>query len=223
MSSNIAQTTSTDRIPQQFRAVILDYGRVLCHGPYPHELKRMADLLGLTEGQFWAAFEKYRPAYDEGCSCEDFWNNMAQGSGTQLRPEQISQLSNWDVEMWTHFDQPMLDWAHKLQQAGYKTALLSNAPLEFAQYMRANVPWMKAFNASIFSAEVKVIKPGAGIFRRCLQQLGVDAHEALFVDDVPVNVEGARVAGLSAVLFSSISQLADELDALGFQPLPELA
>ncbi len=223
MSSSTAQTTSVQRIPQQFRAVILDYGRVLCHSPYPDEIKRMADLLGLSEQQFWAAFEKYRPAYDEGCSYRDFWNNMARGTGVQLSAADMAQLVKWDVEMWIHFDQSMLDWMKVIQAAGYKTALLSNAPIEFAEYMRANVEWLKTFDVSIFSAEIRLIKPGPGIFRRCLQELGVEAQEALFIDDVAANVEGARAAGLAAVGFSSMAQLAGDLETLGFQPLPEFS
>ncbi len=222
MSSTTAQATSEQSIPRQFRAIILDYGRVLAYSPSFAAIERFCGVFGWNEQQFWNAFATYRDAYDEGvCSSQEFWQNMGRGTGAQLTDEIITNLRAWDVEMWTCLDQSMLNWVKSLQEAGYKIALLSNAPLDFAVYARKHLAWLKSFDATIFSAEIGLVKPGAAIFQLCLKQLGVEPQQALFIDDLAVNVEGARAAGLTAIKFSSPSQLAADLSQMGFDPLPE--
>ena len=46
------------------------------------------------------------------------------------------------------------------------------------------------------------MKPQAEIYLHCCRELGVDPAKALFLDDRPENVEGARVAGLQAEVYS---------------------
>jgi putative hydrolase of the HAD superfamily len=55
------------------------------------------------------------------------------------------------------------------------------------------------FGSSIYaSAQFKVAKPDPECFRLCLSKLQVAPGTALFVDDLPENVAGAREAGLFA-------------------------
>ena len=45
-------------------------------------------------------------------------------------------------------------------------------------------------------------KPNPRIYRLACERLGVEPAECLFVDDQPAFVEGARAAGLDAVLIA---------------------
>lgn len=51
------------------------------------------------------------------------------------------------------------------------------------------------------AAVIGVAKPDPLAYRIAVDSMGVDALDVVFIDDLPVNVEGARAAGLRAVHF----------------------
>jgi putative hydrolase of the HAD superfamily len=65
-------------------------------------------------------------------------------------------------------------------------------------------------------------KPQAEIFEYCLKKLDVKASEAIFIDDRGDNIEAALRLGIAGICAPSTHALVDLLDAVGFQPLPEL-
>jgi putative hydrolase of the HAD superfamily len=65
------------------------------------------------------------------------------------------------------------------------------------------------------SAEFGARKPEAEVYRSCLERIGVAPGAALFVDDSPVNVAGARAAGLHGHDYVDPPAFAAELRRLG--------
>ena len=67
------------------------------------------------------------------------------------------------------------------------------------------------FDTIIISAEVGVVKPSARIYEIALEQAKVNANEAVFVDDMPVNIEACEKVGIKGMLFkypqASLNQL----------------
>ncbi|WP_405938272.1 HAD-IA family hydrolase [Streptomyces sp. NBC_00726] len=57
------------------------------------------------------------------------------------------------------------------------------------------------------SSRVRIAKPDAGIYEIAAARAGVPAHRCAFVDDSRANVEAARRAGMTAVLYRDISDL----------------
>jgi putative hydrolase of the HAD superfamily len=96
----------------------------------------------------------------------------------------------------------------------YKTALISNA-WDGLRDLLVNL-WHidDAFDVMTVSAEEKVMKPDARIFHATLDRLGVQAAEAIFLDDFKVNVEAANALGLKGVHFRSSEQAQREIRAL---------
>jgi FMN phosphatase YigB (HAD superfamily) len=82
---------------------------------------------------------------------------------------------------------------------------------------------MENFVFKTFSSEVGMIKPDPAIYEHTLHGLGISASESLFVDDREINIQAARALGMHAIQFSSISQLKDDLEAMGFPILPPVA
>ena len=68
-----------------------------------------------------------------------------------------------------------------------------------------------AFDTIVISSEVGVMKPDLKIYRLALGQLKVEPAEAVFVDDMPPNVEAARLLGMQAIRFQSPEQILAEL------------
>jgi putative hydrolase of the HAD superfamily len=71
--------------------------------------------------------------------------------------------------------------------------------------------------AIVCSGQLRQCKPDPAAYRTCLARLGEAAPEkVLFVDDNADNVEGARVAGLDALLYTDIVALRGALRERGF-------
>jgi putative hydrolase of the HAD superfamily len=112
----------------------------------------------------------------------------------------------------------MVERLAALKAQGFKTALLTNNVLEWRELWRAKLVEANAlhlFDAIIDSSEVGMRKPEARVYLHTTSVLGVEPHEALFVDDFAHNVEGARNAGLNAVFAD-----ADDLHLRALDELP---
>ena len=73
---------------------------------------------------------------------------------------------------------------------GFGVYLLSNAS-EMVSKHREVVPGIERFHGVVFSAEEKLVKPDAAIYRRLTDRYGLNPAECLFVDDIQINVQGA--------------------------------
>jgi putative hydrolase of the HAD superfamily len=202
-------------------AVILDYGQVLAHSATPEGFGRMAKILNSSFETFYALWQNTRDPYDRGdFTPEEYWLKLAAQANSSIDRSQIEILRNVEIEIWSHLDQGMLDWVSQLRAKGIKTGLLSNMPRDLVAYLRANCEWMENFVFKTFSSEVRMIKPDPAIYEHTLHGLGVSASESLFVDDREINIQAARALGIHAIQFSSIAQLKDDLEAMGFPILP---
>lgn len=205
----------------KIKAVILDYGEVLCYPPTPEEWARMASVFGVDRVPFRKLWDRNRLLYDRGdLSPEAYWSAVAKDAGRPLAPEQLPLLCQWDVEMWAHENPTMVEWLKQIHSSGTKTGLLSNMPHDMIQHVRQKFDWLEYFDHQTFSAEVELIKPDAAIYEHSLRGVGVAASEALFVDDKEPNVEGARRVGIRAIQFRSVEQFGSDLEKLGFPMLP---
>jgi putative hydrolase of the HAD superfamily len=85
-----------------------------------------------------------------------------------------------------------------LRGSGYRVGILSNAPTTVA---RALEPKLPKLDMALFSADVRLVKPEAEIYRIALERLGTSAPQTLFLDDLEVNVRAAETLGIQAILF----------------------
>jgi putative hydrolase of the HAD superfamily len=201
--------------------VILDYGLVLARSPSAEEFGRLAKMFNVSFDLFFELWEASRGPYDRGdLTADEYWLKLAAQANTSLDRGQIEMLRKIEVEIWAHPIPGMFDWVSQLRAAGFKTGLLSNMPWDLVNHVRTNCRWMDSFVFKTLSAEVRVIKPNPAIYEHTLHGLGVSAAETLFVDDREPNIRAARALGMRAIQFLSISQLKDDLEALGFPLLP---
>ena len=205
----------------KYRAVILDYGAVLCHLPLPQEIEFMASAFGVTPSEFPDLYASARHAYDGGdLSTAEYWAALARQAGVTLTPATLDRLCRTDKEMWSRINTEMTRWLATLGPAGYQTALLSNMQHDMIAHLRSNFPWLSDFDHQVFSAEIHAVKPDAAIYQHCLNLLKVDPRAAIFVDDRNENVAAARTLGIAAFQFRSVAELRRDLSAAGFPHLP---
>ena len=100
------------------------------------------------------------------------------------------------------------------QRPERRTAILSNAWPDARTYFNSHPEIRQAFDLLVISSEEGVAKPDPEIYRRALDKLGVGAPEAVFVDDMPANVEGAQALGIAGILFQTRDQTIKELEYL---------
>jgi putative hydrolase of the HAD superfamily len=204
------------------RAVILDFGEVLCHVPSAEAIERLAFLFQMDPRTFLPIYLETRAPYDRGDLLPaEYWQKFAAQAGVEITAAAIEQARQLDLELWSDINDAMVLWVQQLHAAGFKTAILSNMPTDMATHVRKNFAWISHFDHHIFSAEVRSVKPEPAIYQYCINELGVQPAEALFIDDRDVNLEQARAAGIHGIRFQSVAQLRKDLQVLGFTILPQ--
>lgn len=102
----------------------------------------------------------------------------------------------------------------------YKTGLLSNAFSDLRRVITEVWKIPDVFDHMIISAEVGLLKPDAAIYRLALDTLGVEAQEAIFLDDFKHNIVGAQAVGMHGIQFLDPGQAFDELNVMLTQEQP---
>jgi HAD superfamily hydrolase (TIGR01509 family) len=94
----------------------------------------------------------------------------------------------------------------RVRAAGHRLALLSNMPRPHATHLESRHAFFGWFEARIFSGRVGLMKPERAMFDHARQLLALDLEHALFIDDLPANVEAARSLGWQSLLFEDAAQ-----------------
>jgi putative hydrolase of the HAD superfamily len=108
---------------------------------------------------------------------------------------------------------PMIELMRELKRAGYRMAMLTNNVREWEPLWRSMLPVDEIFETVVDSAFVGCRKPESRIYAITLERIAMPAEACLFVDDVPVNCEGAERAGLAAVHFQENEKAIAEIRA----------
>lgn len=98
-------------------------------------------------------------------------------------------------------------------KAGHKLGLLSNVAGNYLHQIFTEGQ-LALFDAIVLSFKSGFIKPQPEAFANAAKELGVDISECVFIDDQERNVNGAREAGMKAILYRDVAQLRQELDTL---------
>lgn len=141
------------------------------------------------------------------------WVMLDRGSLTddealeRMRGHLPARLHSAAEELVRHWDEPrlpkedMAELVAELSEEGYGLYLLTNANLRHRSYW-PGVPVSKFFGDRIMlSAAWKLLKPEAAFYEKALDLFGLDRTTCLFIDDNPINVEGALRVGLDALVY----------------------
>jgi HAD superfamily hydrolase (TIGR01509 family) len=69
--------------------------------------------------------------------------------------------------------------------------------------------WLSHFDVRVFSCDYRLITPEPEIYQRLLHDLEVPAPQALFIDDLPVNIEAARTEGVAGLVYRTFDEVGD--------------
>jgi putative hydrolase of the HAD superfamily len=208
---------------ESIKAVVFDYGMVLTAPAYAPAWERMKKVFGAGEEDFYRDYWKYRHAYDRGdLGGMAYWNSIGEDLGKPLLPDDIAELLAADIALWTQPNQPMLDWAMRLQKAGFKTGLLSNLGDLMEPGILAHLSGLAEFDHHTFSHRLNIAKPEPEIYRHSALGLGVPLEQILFVDDREENIRGAEAVGMQAIQYTRQEDFEDEMRRRGLRWLLEV-
>ncbi|HLJ46679.1 MAG TPA: HAD family phosphatase [Bryobacteraceae bacterium] len=194
------------------KAIIFDYGNVLCEPQPDADVQAMADAVSMSLATFKSAYWRWRVTYDRAeVEPRDYWNQLA---GRELSADELRRLWDLDNRSWLHPRQAMLGPAARAKEIGLRTALLSNLPVTLRDALEdGSAKWLPKFDVNTYSCSIGVTKPDAAIYEQCVADLGMKPDQVAFLDDRPENVKGANELGIQAVQFETAEQALGELQS----------
>ncbi len=127
------------------------------------------------------------------------------------------QLAEFMAGIWREYLGPanteLIEYAHRLRPR-YRTGILSNSFAGARQREQAVYGFEDLVDEIIYSHECGMTKPDPGIYALACERLGVEPAQMVFLDDHQPCVEGARQAGIHAVLYQDNSQAVSDIEDL---------
>ncbi len=99
----------------------------------------------------------------------------------------------------------------ELKEADYTLAALSNWSSETFPRVMDHYEFLSWFNPLVISGQIGYKKPDPEPFQILLHELGLNAEDCLFIDDMEKNIQEAKRQGFDVIHFSSPDQLREEL------------
>jgi 2-haloacid dehalogenase len=92
---------------------------------------------------------------------------------------------------------------------------LSNWSAETFPISLKRFEFLRWFQGTLLSGEVRLLKPDPRIFRRFFETHAVDPADAVYIDDMKANVDAASTLGMHGIHFTDPPALRTELMKLG--------
>jgi putative hydrolase of the HAD superfamily len=198
------------------KAVVFDFGKVICFPPPAENREALRALTGLSAGVLAELDRKHRGEYDRGLyNGAAYYRTLLGGVGIFPDDAALEAMAETDAGGWKHINPAAAALMRDVKQAGLALGVLSNMPGDFLDWARTGIPLFPELDAAVFSCEVNAIKPERRIYEILRDRLGCEFGEIVFFDDVPVNVEKAAELGIRAFLWKGAEEARETLAKLG--------
>jgi putative hydrolase of the HAD superfamily len=177
--------------------------------------KRAAEAFSLDYAEFQTRHEMLKTAFETGRLTLDGYIRKAVFYRTRA-------FSPADFKAFM-FDQSRLlgetlEWIRALAASRkYRLFTLNNESRELHEYRVQKFGLHEIFLAFFTSCYLGQAKPDEEIYLNALGIAGCERHEAIFIDDRPLNVEPAEALGLNAILFEDLDSLRARLKECGIK------
>jgi len=197
------------------KAVFFDLGGVILRTEYQAPRQRLAESFGMDYDEIDKVVFGGGPngsgdrAVVGEITEEEHWLNVM-----KLLKQPASEYERIRDEFFGGdvIDHEILDFLRSIKPK-YKVGLISNAWSGLRDYI-VREKFDDVFDHMIISAEVGVAKPEAKIYHIALEQLQVQAEEAVFVDDFIENIEACEELGMEGIHFKNSESAIQQLKEL---------
>ena len=201
--------------------LMFDFGNVIGFFDYMKIFGRFGARLGMSAEAFRTLVEAKGMArlladFERGALApEEFSKRIQAESGLDIPFEEFA--ADWEDIF--ELNEPVGELVAELKEQGYTLLLGSNTNAIHAPFYRRRYrETLDHFDHFVFSHEARQLKPDRGFFDACVKAVGVPAASCIFIDDVELNVEGARASGLNGIVYDGDTpRLIDELRASGVE------
>jgi putative hydrolase of the HAD superfamily len=191
--------------------IYFDLGNVIMNFDHTIGSRRVAEMGGIAPEAVHAAIFDSGLAvkYETGLvDCGQFHKEFCQLADCQLSQDDllfaISDIFSPNLAIF-----PLIA---QLKASGFPFGILSNTCKAHWDFLQSRFLILREFSEPhILSFEAKSMKPDAGIYEFAIERAGCEPNRCFFVDDRLENVDGAKAAGIDAVLYRSVPKLAEEL------------
>jgi len=198
----------------RFRAVLFDLGGVVFDSPldafaqYELEAGIPANFIRTlnatnSDANAWARFERAeldRDAFVTAFEAESL------AAGQQLSGLRVLESLKGDVRP------AMVDALRRLKETELRTAAVTNNVAPLASGERDVSDLLGLFDVVVESSVVGVRKPEEAFYLLALEELGVAAHECVYLDDLGVNLKPARALGMTTIKVADAHSALTELE-----------
>jgi 2-haloacid dehalogenase len=136
-------------------------------------------------------------------------------------PDYAAHISAWGERFGETISDPVPgvhSIVEELDAHGVPLFAITNFSADFWAPFRAREDaFFSRFRDIVVSGQEKLLKPDPALYYLALHRFGLQAHEALFVDDRRINVEGAEAVGMRGHLFTGAGDLRRRLEAEGLR------
>lgn len=193
------------------KAFIFDMDDVLCTYDVGRRIEALSHLSGRSEAEIRAAIWQtdFLDRADRGdFSAEGFLEEFGRRLGHPLTRAEWVEARRLSMVP----NAPMLALVKALGQS-HRLALLTNNDRLLAETIDKLFPALRGlFGHHLYvSAELGLAKPDPEIFRAVCHKVSVETNAAFFIDDLAVNVAGAKKAGLEGHVFAGYRGFRDAL------------
>ena len=196
--------------------IVLDIGNVLAHfgwREYLHNCNYDEDTIDKISratvcSKLWLEWDRGLKTRDEliEISC-----SMEPGLEKEIREffrNTFTMIKEYDYST---------DFVKQLKENGYKVYLLSNYSEANFEHDSKSFQFMKYVDGSIISCKIKHVKPEPEIYQALIQTYDINPSEAVFLDDLQINLEAAKEFGFHTVLMKSYNEAMDEFRRVGIR------
>jgi HAD superfamily hydrolase (TIGR01509 family) len=184
------------------RACLIDVYDTILESRFVPRMESVIAPLGIATGDWLAEWEKMREDRDRGklTMAASFARTLS-AFGIEPEPALVADLSRRDAEFSRAYTRlcedtvPFLEW---LRSNGALTALVSNCA-DTTRPQLERLGMIPLVDAVILSCEVGSMKPYPEIYVTALEELGVAAVDAVFIDDQPTFCVGAEAVGIRPI------------------------
>lgn len=184
----------------KYKNIIFDFGNVIgkFKGDYilgkftstPEDYDILADAIFKN----WVALDAGTIDYDQ--NAEDTIAGL---------PDHLKDTARDFFENWFQYVAPLPEtwkFIKELKARGVPIYLLSNASTRFAERALEDHPILKEFDGIVFSAPLKMAKPGHDIYYHLFNEFNLLPRECFFIDDTVENVIASKELGMESILFT---------------------
>lgn len=195
------------------QAVVFDIGGVLEITPSLAVTERWESRLGMEAGEINKRMEDVWYGGGIGTISEaDVHRALAERFGFDQR--QVDEFMGW---IWREYlgtaNTELIEYARRLRPR-YRTGILSNSFVGAREREQAAYGFEGLVDEIIYSHECGLSKPDPAIYALTCERLRVVPEQMIFLDDCEPNVEGARQAGIHAVLYEDNVQAIRDIETM---------